>query len=223
MLLLSRLYPRLAAALVASTVTLSHAFAVGPDRDARVRQAVDEAMKPIIEQYGIPGLAVAVTIDGRRHFIEYGLASTEPRVPVTRETLFELGSISKTFTATLATYAEVEGKLSLNDGVSQHMPEMKGSALDKVRLLDLATHTAGGFPLQLPGNVKDQKQLIAYYRAWMPKYARGPIAAMPIRASAFSAWSPRAPWAQVSRPLRNADCFLNSGCSEPISMFPRPR
>jgi beta-lactamase class C len=173
MLLLSRLYPRLAAALVASAFTLSHAFAAGPDRDARVRQAVDEAMKPVIEQYGIPGLAVAVTIDGRRHFIEYGLASKEPRVPVTRETLFELGSISKTFTATVATYAEVEGKLSLNDGVSQHMPELKGSALDKVRLLDLATHTAGGFPLQLPGNVKDQKQLIAYYRAWKPKYAPG--------------------------------------------------
>ena len=114
-----------------------------------------------------------MTIDGQRHFIEYGLASKNPRVPVTRDTLFELGSISKTFTATLATYAEVEGKLSLNDSVSQHMPELKGSTLDKVRLLDLATHTAGGFPLQLPGNVKDQKQLIAYYRAWKPKFAPG--------------------------------------------------
>jgi beta-lactamase class C len=173
MLLLSRLYPRLAAALFASAFTLSHAFAAGPDRDARVRRAVDDAMKPVIEQYGIPGQAVAVTIDGQRHFIEYGLAAKESRAPVTRDTLFELGSISKTFTATLAAYAEVEGKLSLNDSVSQHMPELKGSALDKVRLLDLATHTAGGFPLQLPGNVKDRKQLIAYYRAWKPKDAPG--------------------------------------------------
>jgi beta-lactamase class C len=172
MLLLSRLYPRLAVALLASTFTLSDALAA-PDQGAMVRQAVDEAMKPVIAQYGIPGLAIAVTIDGQRHFIEYGLASKEPRVPVTRDTLFELGSISKTFTATLATYAEVEGRLSLNDSVTRHMPELKGSALDKVRLLDLATHTAGGFPLQLPGNVKDQKQLTAYYRAWKPKDAPG--------------------------------------------------
>ncbi|MBO1907388.1 beta-lactamase [Microvirga sp. 3-52] len=172
MLLPSRLYPRLAAALLACTFTLSDALAA-PDQGAIVRQAVDEAMKPVIEQYGIPGLAIAVTIDGQRHFIEYGLASKEPRVPVTRDTLFELGSISKTFTATLATYAVVEGRLSLNDSVTRHMPELKGSALDKVRLLDLATHTAGGFPLQLPGNVKDQKQLTAYYRAWKPKDAPG--------------------------------------------------
>ena len=170
--MLSRLYPRLAVALLASTFTLSDALAA-PDQGAMVRQAVDEAMKPVIEQYGIPGLAIAVTIDGQRHFIEYGLASKEPRVPVTRDTLFELGSISKTFTATLATYAEVEGRLSLNDSVTRHLPELKGSALDKVRLLDLATHTAGGFPLQLPGKVKDQKQLTAYYRAWKPKDAPG--------------------------------------------------
>jgi beta-lactamase class C len=172
MLLLSRLYPRLAVALLACTFTLSDALAA-PDQGAMVRQAVDEAMKPVIEQYGIPGLAIAVTIDGQRHFIEYGLASKEPRVPVTRDTLFELGSISKTFTATLATYAEVEGRLSLNDSITRHLPELKGSALDKVRLLDLATHTAGGFPLQLPGKVKDQKQLTAYYRTWKPKDAPG--------------------------------------------------
>jgi beta-lactamase class C len=84
-----------------------------------------------------------------------------------------LGSISKTFTATLAAYAEVEGKLSLYDNVSDHMPELKGSAIGNTRLLDLGTHTAGGFPLQLPDDVKTQKQLIAYYRAWKPQFARG--------------------------------------------------
>jgi beta-lactamase class C len=130
-------------------------------------------MKPIIEQYGIPGLAVAVTIDGARYFIEYGLASRDPQVFVTRDTLFELGSISKTFTATLAAYAEVEGKLSLNDNVSKYMPDLKGSALENVRLLDLGTHTAGGFPLQVPDSVKDQKQLIAYFRAWKPQFSPG--------------------------------------------------
>lgn len=169
-----RFYPCLAAAIFAYALSgFFPAYGAGPDLDAKVRQAVDEAMKPVIAQYEIPGLAIALTIDGKRYFIEYGLASKSPRIPVTRDTLFELGSVSKTFTATLATYAEVEGKLSLNDSVSKYVPELKGSALDKVRVLDLGTHTAGGFPLQLPNDVKNNEQLIAYYRAWQPRFAPG--------------------------------------------------
>jgi beta-lactamase class C len=141
--------------------------------DAKLKQIVDDTMKPLIAQQAIPGLEVAVTVNGTRHFFDYGLASKEPQVPVTRDTLFELGSISKTFTGTLAAQAVEEERLSLNDPVTKHMPELKGSALDKVRVLDLATHTAGDFPLQLPDAVTNEKQLIAYYRAWKPQHARG--------------------------------------------------
>lgn len=169
-----RFDPRLAAACLACTaLNLSSAWGADADQDAKVRQAIDEAVKPVIDQYRIPGLAVAVTIDGQRHFVEYGVASKASRAPVTRDTLFELGSISKTFTATLATYAEIEGKLSLNGKVSTYMPALKGSALDDVRVLDLATHTAGGFPLQLPDGVNDEKQLIAYFGGWKPKASPG--------------------------------------------------
>lgn len=167
-----RRYFTLAAGVLACSLgSLSSAH--GADKNPRVRQVVDEAVKPVVEQYGIPGMAVAVTIDGERHFMEYGLASKDPEVPVTRDTIFELGSISKTFTATLAAYAEIEGKLSLGDSVGQHMPELKGTPVGDVRLLDLATHTAGGFPLQLPDGVEDQEQLIAYYRTWKPEFPAG--------------------------------------------------
>lgn len=141
--------------------------------DATVRAAVDDAMKPVIAQYGIPGMAVGVTLNGTRHFVEYGSASVKENLPVTRDTLFELGSISKTFTATLATLAEIDGKLALTDTVGRHMPELAGTPIGLVRLLDLATHTAGGFPLQLPDTVKTGVQLMAYYRAWKPKYTAG--------------------------------------------------
>jgi beta-lactamase class C len=148
------------------------AFAASAD-ETKVKAAIDAAVKPVIAQYGIPGLAVGVTIDGRRYFAEYGSASIKQKIPVTRDTLFELGSISKTFTATLATLAEIDGKLKLTDTVGEHMPELQGSPIGDVRLFDLATHTAGGFPLQLPENVKSRAQLIAWYRAWEPKFAAG--------------------------------------------------
>ncbi len=169
--MIARLCRKPAFQVFAAALSLSQAFAA--ETDAKVRQAVDTAIKPVLEQYGIPGMAVGVTLDGKRYFIDYGFAAKDTKAPVARDTLFELGSISKTFTATLVTYAEGEGKLSLNDKVSQHLPELKGSALDDVRLLDLATHTAGGFPLQLPAEVKDQKQLTAYFRAWKPKAQPG--------------------------------------------------
>jgi beta-lactamase class C len=172
--LLSRFYLRLAATFFVSILSsLPPAFAAPLDQHAKVRQVIDEALKPVLQQYAIPGMAVGVTIDGKRYFVEYGDASINPKVSVTRDTLFELGSISKTFTATLAAYAEVEGKLSLNDSVSKVMPALKGSALDHVRVLDLATHTAGGFPLQLPGDVKTDAQLMAYFKSWKPQHAPG--------------------------------------------------
>ena len=48
--MLSRLHHRLAAALLAFTFGMSHASAAGSDQAAKVRQAVDEAMKPVIDQ-----------------------------------------------------------------------------------------------------------------------------------------------------------------------------
>ena len=66
---------------------------------------------------------------------------------MTPETLFEIGSVSKTFT-TLAGYALTQDKMRLDDRASQHWPALQGSRFDGISLLDLATYTAGGLPLQ---------------------------------------------------------------------------
>jgi beta-lactamase class C len=80
-------------------------------------------------------------------------------MPVTRNTLFEIGSISKTFTATLASYAQVKGKLSFSDSAGHFLPVLRGGGLDKVRLLNLGTHTPGGMPLQVPEQITNNDQL----------------------------------------------------------------
>jgi beta-lactamase class C len=138
-----------------------------------LRAAVDAAVQPAIEQYRIPGLAVAIAHKGERHFFNYGVASRDSGQAVDEHTLFELGSVSKLFTATLGAYAQAEGKLRLDDRASQHLPALRGSAFERISLLDLATYTPGGLPLQFPDAVHNERQMLDYYRAWQPAYPAG--------------------------------------------------
>ena len=102
------------------------AFAADSDT-AKIRRTVDETIRPLMALNGIAGMAVGVVVDGRPYVFDYGVASKATKQPVTRDTLFELGSVSKTFTATLASYAQIEGDLSLNDPVSKHLPSLDGT------------------------------------------------------------------------------------------------
>lgn len=153
-----------------SAILLTPALAAD---EARLKAITDAAIKPIKEKNGIPGLAVGISVDGESYIFTYGAMSKSTGQPVTAETLFELGSISKTFTATLATYAEANGHLSLSGRVKDYLPGMKGTAFGDVTLTHLGTHTAGGFPLQVPDNVKTETQLLAYLKSWKPSYGAG--------------------------------------------------
>jgi beta-lactamase class C len=100
------------AAFACTITVVCHAAS---DRQDRIRTTVNRAIKPIMADNGIRGMAVGI-IDGDEHYLfNYGLTSAETGEPVTRDTLFELGSVSKTLTATLASYAQVSGYLSLSD------------------------------------------------------------------------------------------------------------
>lgn len=140
---------------------------------ATLRAVVDAAVQPAIAQYQIPGLAVAIVHQGKRQFFNYGVTSRESGQAVDEHSLFELGSVSKLFSATLGAYAQAEGKLSLDDQASQHLPALRGSAFERISLLDLATYTPGGLPLQFPDAVKNERQMLDYYRTWKPAYPAG--------------------------------------------------
>ncbi|CCJ88531.1 Beta-lactamase [Cronobacter turicensis 564] len=127
----------------------------------------DAVVNPLMAHYQIPGMAVAVSVNGETHFWHYGVASKATRKPVDEKTLFEIGSLSKTFTATLASAAQQEGKLDFSAPASRYLPALSGSAFDRVTLRNLATHTSG-MPLFVPDDVKNTAQLMAWYRAWQP-------------------------------------------------------
>lgn len=138
-----------------------------------IEHVVHGVIGPVMEKNRVPGVSVAVTAQGRRSFFHYGVASKESGQSVTEDTLFEIGSLSKTFTATLGGLAWVRGALVFSDKASKYLPALAGSSFDKISLLDLATYTAGGLPLQFPYNVTDQDQMMAYFKRWRPVYTPG--------------------------------------------------
>jgi beta-lactamase class C len=138
-----------------------------------VRAIVTQAVRPLMKQFGIPGMAVGVTTGGRRYIFTYGVASKATGTPVDDTTLFEIGSITKTFTASFASYAQLTGALSLSDVASADLPSLRGTSFDRVRLVNLGTHTAGGLPLQFPDDVKTDADALNYYRHWKPSHTAG--------------------------------------------------
>jgi beta-lactamase class C len=143
------------------------------DGSGKIAAAVDRAFRPLIKQYDVPGIAVAVTIDGRQYFFSYGVASKEKNKPVTKDTIFEIGSVSKEFTATLVSYAQTLGKISLDDHPGKYMPQLRGSAIDKASLLNLGTFTAGGLPLQFPEGITNDAEMATFFRQWKASAAPG--------------------------------------------------
>ncbi|MCU7987185.1 class C beta-lactamase [Shewanella sp. SW24] len=138
-----------------------------------IQSIVDSAVKPLMAEYAIPGAVIGITIEGKQYFYQYGVSSKTSGQSVTEDTLFEIGSISKTFTATLANYAQGEGKLTLTDMASDYVPALKGSHFDKISLINLATHTAGDLPMQVPDKVTNNAELMDYLKHWQPSFAAG--------------------------------------------------
>ena len=140
---------------------------------SQLKSVVDECAKGLMNEYDIPGLAVAVTIDGKRYFYNYGFAYESTGNLVTNDTIFELGSISKTFAATLTGYAQEKGKLNMDDKVKDYIPELENSVLGNTKLVHVATYTAGGLPLQFPSEVTNDADMMQYYKTWKPEYEAG--------------------------------------------------
>jgi len=145
------------------------------DAAGQLRAIVDGTIRPLMATHDIPGLALALTVDGRVYVFNYGVASIERQTPVTDASIFEIGSISKMFTTTLAAYAQASGRLSLDDHPGRYLPSLRGRPIDQATLLHLGTYTAGGLPLQFPEEVRDSEAALSYFGAWKPDAPPGTI------------------------------------------------
>jgi CubicO group peptidase (beta-lactamase class C family) len=91
-----------------------------------------------------PGLAVGVYSKGEILFKKgYGIANLDYDIKITPETVFDIGSVSKQFTAACIVLLENEGKLALDDDIRQYIPEISEFDEGKITIRNLLHHTSG--------------------------------------------------------------------------------
>jgi D-alanyl-D-alanine-carboxypeptidase/D-alanyl-D-alanine-endopeptidase len=125
----------------AATAGLARAFDV--DDDDAIRQILRRRVD--VEKRSV-GMAVCVVTPSRKGIVTWGRERLSDNRPVTSETVFEIGSITKVFTALVLADMVRRGEVGLDDPVSRHLPsDFKLPLRDgrEITLADLATHTSG--------------------------------------------------------------------------------
>jgi CubicO group peptidase (beta-lactamase class C family) len=118
---------------------------ITPDQLAESLATFERDLEALRQELKIPGLSAAVVKDGQLVWARgLGLADVENRIPAAPETPYHLASVTKPFAALVIMQLVQDGKLSLDDPVSQHgvtLPEG-----DAVTVRHLLSHTSAGAP-----------------------------------------------------------------------------
>src|SRR5580765_8927182 len=138
--------PKIAAAVILG-FAIQAVAGISTNAQEKQAKAVDEIFADLAKE-GSPGCALAVARAGKIIYEKgYGLANIEQNVDITPQSIFDIGSTSKQFTAASILLLEKQGKLSVNDDVRKYIPELpdysQGKTGQKVTILQMLNHTSG--------------------------------------------------------------------------------
>jgi CubicO group peptidase (beta-lactamase class C family) len=138
-----------APAVMVSTV-IALCTASGQQREQKPTTIADlrNAIEAVLHETRTPGAGIAIVSRDKIEWVAgLGVADVATNKPVTPETLFRIGSISKSFAALAALKLQEQGKLKLSDTLKQWLPEVAfenpWESTDPVRLVHLMEHTTG--------------------------------------------------------------------------------
>jgi len=120
---------------------------------SKLDKEVDTLARLYIQNSNTVGLSIGVLKDGQTFTYGYGATQKKDGVLPDANTIFEIGSVSKTFTAQLLAHYVNAGKISLTDLITKYLPDSVAAnpELKKIKIVNLSNHTSG--LVRLPGNI----------------------------------------------------------------------
>ena len=117
-----------------------------------------EQVKTFFKKAKAPGLIIGISQNGEKKFYSYGFADSATKQAFTAQTVFEIGSITKTFTTNLLFQLQEQGIVNINNSITQYLPAQfsTDSVLQKITLANIASQTSG-LP-RLPDNLDKIKE-----------------------------------------------------------------
>lgn len=112
----------------------------------KTNERLDRFVRREMKRTGVPGVSVGILKGARRHTNGYGVTNVDHPLEVDDDTLFQIGSTTKTYTATAAMRLVQQGKLDLDAPVRRYLKDLRlknKEAEQKATLLHLFTHTGG--------------------------------------------------------------------------------
>ncbi|WP_447921683.1 serine hydrolase [Achromobacter aegrifaciens] len=139
------------------------AVAIPAGSKERAVQELPQIIADIMKRSQVPGMAVAVVIDGKTVLTQgYGTREVGKQAPVDAQTVFQIASISKSLSATVAAIEISQGKAAWDDPVSRYLPDFKlGNAYvsERATIGDFFAHRSG-----LPGTAGDDLEDLGFSR-----------------------------------------------------------
>jgi CubicO group peptidase (beta-lactamase class C family) len=111
-------------------------------------ETLSKAARESLERFGVPGAAIGIEHEGAEAVAGWGVTSIENPLDVDADTLFQIGSITKTVTGTIAVHLVERGELDLDVPVRRYLPELRladDEIAARVTMRHLLTHTGGWF------------------------------------------------------------------------------
>ncbi len=109
---------------------------------------LEEVVAEAVAAHHVPGMVAGVWSGGEATVVAHGVASVETEAPLRPDTLFQIGSVSKTFTSALVGLLVAEGRVSYDDPVARHLPDLAAALapavdLEAVTVEHLLSHQVG--------------------------------------------------------------------------------
>lgn len=111
-----------------------------------VERSLGDRLPALLNEHGVPGAAIAIGHGAEQVNVAAGVVNLGTGAPVLTNSLFQIGSVTKAWTATLVMQVITEGRMGLDDRVRRHLPEFRladENAAASVTIRQLLSHTSG--------------------------------------------------------------------------------